>query len=200
MHGNELLVRRARKGDADAFEALMAPHERKIYFLCLRMLGNREDALDCAQEAMLRIWRSMATYRGEAAFTTWMYRIATNACLDMLRRQKARPAVPLETFLETNVLASDDRDGPVEQAEASARKQAIEQGLARLSDTLRAAIVLRDVQGLSYEEISGVLDTPVGTVKSRINRARERLREILARDMELFATERVYTGEGRKSI
>lgn len=198
MQEDALLIRRAQKGDAQAFETLVAPYEKKIYALCLRMLGNREDALDCAQEAMLRIWRAMGTYKKQASFSTWSYRIATNTCLDLLRRKKVRPSISLDGLAEAGYLPADSQTGPEAMAESSARKQALERGIASLPEDLRAAIVLRDIQGFSYEEVAEVLRTPLGTVKSRINRAREKLRKLLYPDGELFAAEAVYTNERRK--
>ena len=200
MQDNSLLLRRAQKGDPQAFEDLMAPHERKIYGICLRMLGNREDALDCAQDAMLRLWRAIASYRKEASFQTWCYRIATNACLDFLRKKKVRPAVSLDVLVETAPLPTDGRDAPEAMAEASARKEALAAGIAALPEDLRGALVLRDVQGFSYEEIGEILKMPMGTVKSRINRAREKLRQGLSADRELFDTPYVYTSERGKEL
>lgn len=198
MQDNSLLLRRAQKGDPQAFEDLMAPHERKVYGICLRMLGNREDALDCAQDAMLRLWRAIASYRKEASFQTWCYRIATNACLDFLRKKKVRPAVSLDVLAETAPLPTDGRDAPEAMAEASARKEALAAGIAALPEDLRSALVLRDVQGFSYEEISAILQVPIGTTKSRISRAREKLRILLMGDAELFDAACVYTGERRE--
>lgn len=200
MQEEALLLRRAQKGDAGAFEELMTPYEKKLYALCFRMLGNREDALDCAQDAMLRVWRAIDTYRRQASFQTWVLRIATNACLDFLRKKKVRPAVSLDSMTEAGYMPEDSSVGvdPQASAEAAAQKEALAAGIARLPEELRAALVLRDVQGLSYEEVAEVLKAPLGTVKSRINRAREKLRGILYPDAELFGAGRVYTSERRK--
>ena len=188
-----LLLRHAQKGDADAFEALMVPHEKKLYALCLRMLGNREDALDCAQDAMLRIWRALNGYRGQASFATWISRIATNACLDLLRKRKVRPAVSLDLLTEASFLPQASGDDPHEQTEVSIRKEALARGVAALPTDLRFALVLRDVQGFSYEEVASILHVPLGTVKSRISRARRKLRVLLRPEAELFDAESVYT-------
>lgn len=198
MQEEAYLLRRAQKGDAEAFETLLAPHEKKIYGLCLRMLGSREDALDCAQDAMLRIWRSLKSYRKEASFTTWIYRIATNACLDLIRKRKVRPSVSLEMMTELGYSPVGDADNPQEYAEARARKQALEVGLSQLTPDHRAALILRDIQGLPYEEVASVLQVSLGTAKSRISRAREKLREILHQHGELFEMSRVQTNERRK--
>lgn len=198
MLDDAMLIRRAQKGDAQAFEDLMAPHERKLYALCLRMLGNRDDALDCAQEAMLRIWRAIGTYRRQASFTTWSFRIATNACLDLLRRQKSRPSVSLDMLADAGFPPSAaESDGPQQHAEATARREALEGGIAALPEDLRSALLLRDVQGFSYEEVSEILSVPLGTVKSRISRAREKLRGLLHPSAELFGASPVYMEERR---
>lgn len=198
MQQDALLLRRAQNGDARAFDDLVTPHEKRIYALCLRMSGNREDALDCAQEAMLRIWRSVGSYRKQSSFSTWIYRIATNTCLDMLRKRKVRPSVSLDALTEAGFIPPDATADPHIKAEASARQQALLDGIAALQPDMRAALVLRDVQGFSYEEVAAILDTPIGTVKSRINRAREKLRTILYQNVELFGASRVYGGERRK--
>lgn len=200
MQDDALRIRRAQKGDAQAFETLVAPHEKKIYALCLRLMGNREDALDGAQEAMLRAWRSMRSYRKEASFSTWLYRIATNACLDLLRKKKVRPAVSLDVLTEVGFAPIDPEGDPHAKAEEIARREALAIGIAALPVDLRTILVLRDVQGFSYEEIGEILKMPMGTVKSRINRARERLRQGLSADRELFDTPYVYTSERGKEI
>lgn len=198
MQDDALLIRRAQKGDAAAFEALLAPHERKLYALCLRMMGNPEDAADCLQEAMLHAWRAMASYKRTASFATWCYRIASNACVDMLRRKKARPAASLDVLGEAGFSppAGPSAD-PQAQAEAAARRQLLQAGIAALPEDQRLALILRDVQGFSYEEVAQMTDTTLGTVKSRINRARTRLRESLRRDEELFGAIAVKAGERR---
>ncbi len=198
MQEDALLLRRAQNGDAGAFDDLMAPHEKRIYALCLRMSGDREDALDCAQEVMLRIWRSLGAYRKQASFSTWIYRIATNTCLDLLRKKRTRPTVSLDSLADDGFMPSDMTGDPQLYAEASARRRALQEGISALQPEMRAALVLRDVQGFSYEEVSAILDTPLGTVKSRINRAREKLRSILFQNAELFGASRVYGTERRQ--
>ncbi len=198
MQQDGLLLRRAQNGDAQAFDELMSPHEKRIYALCLRMSGNREDALDCAQEAMLRVWRALHTYRKQASFSTWMYRIATNTCLDMLRKKKTRPSVSLDALTDMGFSPTDPVGDPVTQAESSARKRTLAEGIGLLPPDMRAALILRDVQGFSYEEVAAILDTPLGTIKSRINRAREKLRGILFQNAELFGVGTVYDMERRQ--
>ena len=200
----DTLIQQAAAGDASAFEALMAPYEQQFYSLCLRIAGNREDALDCAQEAMLRIWRSLPKYRYQSALTTWCYRIATNTCLDLLRRQKYRPSVSLDQMTDEGFSPAEDEEhesNPEANFELSARKRALTEAIAALPPNLRAALVLRDVEGLPYDEISEILALPGGTVRSRISRAREKLKELLTKDcqnVELFPSVNVKADEGRR--
>lgn len=194
-----MLIRRAQNGDADAFEALIAPQEKRIYALCLRMLGNREDAMDCAQDAMVRIWRAIKSYRRQASFATWCFRIATNACFDLLRKKKNRTVISLDDLSAKGFLPDADQSAdPHRQAEMGERKRALGAAIAALPEDMRAALILRDMQGFAYEEVAEILQAPLGTVKSRINRARAKVRQLLQSDAELFSSANVYTIERRK--
>ena len=173
------LVRAAAGGDEEASARLVALHEKKVYNLALRMCGNPEDAWDTAQEAFLSAWRGLPSFRGEAGFSTWLYRLTSNAAIDLLRRTKRQRG---ESSLDDEALGIDAVDrtpSPQERAEESELRGAVTAGLARLSDSHRQALVLREVQELSYEEIAQVLEVDLGTVKSRISRARSALRKIL---------------------
>jgi RNA polymerase sigma-70 factor (ECF subfamily) len=160
------LVRRFLAGDAGAATELITRHERRVYAVCLRVLGNPDDAADAAQDALLAMIRKLDGFRGEAAFTTWLYRVALNVCYDHLRRAKRRP-----------VLRRDD-DAPApeptldDHADAVAGAHDVAAALARVPEDFRVAIVLADVHDLPYDEIAKVLDLPVGTVKSRVHRGR----------------------------
>lgn len=166
----EELVRAAAAGDQDAFAQLVRLYENKVYSLALRMCG--EDAADVAQEAFLAAWRGLPSFRGEAGFATWLYRLTANAAIDHLRRtRRQRGDLSLE-------------DGPL--------------GLARLSDDHRQVLVLRELQELSYEEIARMLDIDLGTVKSRISRARSALRRILLESGNLSGYLPSNTAETRK--
>jgi len=180
------LIKRAGRGDAYAFEQLMAAHESKMYAVALRMCGNREDAQDCLQEAMLRVYRAISGFKGQSSFSTWVYRITMNSCLDELRRRKSRAAVSLDSMLESGFAPSDESDTPEESSLRSEQKRALEKAIAQLPEDMRAAIVLRDIQGCSYDEIARALDANVGTIKSRISRGREKLRAVLSEQPELF--------------
>lgn len=175
----EELVRAAAGGDEDAFAELVRLHEKKVYNLALRMCGNAEDASDAAQEAFVSAWKGLPNFRGEAGFSTWLYRLTCNAAIDLLRRNKKQRG---ELSLDDSGAGIDPVDGgpsPQERAEGAELREAVAAGLARLSEDHRQALVLREMQELSYEEIASVLEVDLGTVKSRISRARGALRKIL---------------------
>jgi RNA polymerase sigma-70 factor (ECF subfamily) len=175
------LVRAAQKGDDSAFEALVRTYEKKVYHLALRMCGNQEDAYEIAQEAFLSAWKGLTFFRGESSFSTWLYRLASNAAIDFLRREK-RQSSPGDFSLddeETYIEPPDPSPTPQQHAEATELRAALAEGLNKLSPEHRQVLLLRELQGLSYEEIADALDLDLGTVKSRIARAREKLRKYL---------------------
>lgn len=180
------LIQRAGRGDAYAFEQLMAAHEGRMYAVALRMCGNREDAQDCLQEAMLRVYRAMSSFKGQSSFSTWVYRITMNSCLDELRRRKSRTATSLDAMLENGFAPSDESDTPEQNSLRNEQRRVMERAIANLPEDMRAAVVLRDIQGCSYEEIAQALSANVGTIKSRISRGREKLRAALSEQPELF--------------
>lgn len=162
---------------ADAFERVVAPYERQVYFICLRVLGNPQDAQDCAQDAMLRAFRAFSTFRGDAAVSTWLYTIANRACTDFIRKKKV--AVSYEAMVEAGWDAASDTPTPYQQLEENERKRLLVSALKQLPDEQRRAVVFVDIQGLDYSEAAQVLRCPVGTLKSRLSRARNNLRNIL---------------------
>ena len=173
------LVRAAAGGDTEAFARLVRTYENKIYSLAFRMCGSADDAGDIAQEAFLAAWRGLPAFRGEAGFATWLYRLASNAAIDYLRRQrKQRGELSLDDE-ELGLDAVDAGPGPQDAAEGEEVRSAVAAGLGALSEGHRQVLVLRELQGLSYEEIAAVLAVDLGTVKSRISRARSALRKIL---------------------
>ena len=179
------LARAAAGGDEAAFEELVRLHEKKVYNLAFRMCGNPEDAADAAQEAFLAAWKGLPNFRGEAGFSTWLYRLTSNAAIDRLRRTRRQRE---EASLDDEALRLDAVDGaPSPQARAEGRelREAVLSGLAQLSDDHRQALTLRELQELSYEEIAAVLEVDLGTVKSRISRARGALRKILIKNGNL---------------
>lgn len=177
------LVLRAKSGDDDAFAQLMRDNEKRIYNLTLRMTGNPDDAMDLAQEAFLNAWRGLKFFKGDSTFSTWVYRLASNACIDHLRRQKRRQDIsapmPMDEEDDRPPDIPDDRFRPEQELERQELRNAVSAGLEQLSDEHRQVLIMREINGLSYQEIADVLDLEAGTVKSRIARARNSLRKIL---------------------
>lgn len=160
-------------GDAAALDELMRRHEDLVFAVCLRIMGSREAALDAAQETFVTLFRKADRYREEAAFTTWLYRVATNTCYDMLRRNKRRAADPLPEHHDPADSAAGDPFTSVEL------RPSIIEALQRLPDDFRTAVVLSDIEGLAVAEIAEVLQIPAGTVKSRVFRGRRILADLL---------------------
>ena len=180
----EQLIRYAQQGDNDAFEQLLLLHQKKVYNLCLRMSANPDDALDLSQEAFIKAWRSIGQYQFDASFSTWLFRLTSNVCIDHLRRKKRRQ----ETSLTESYDDSDEAEEftlpdaaplPEEQAITNETKLALAQAMERLGPEHREILQLRVVEDLPYEQIAEILDIRVGTVKSRLARARLSLRKIL---------------------
>ena len=187
---DELILRRAQKGDASAFEQLVTPYEQMIWRVCWHYLHHREDAMDCAQEAMLKAFRAFDSFRGEAGFATWLTRIAVNTCTDALRKRSN--VVSLDAMREdTGFDVPDEEPSPYTQMEAAERRRLLREGMEALPPEMRQMIVLRDVEGMRYEEVAQAMQVPLGTVKSRISRAREKLSGILRKSSELFSSQSV---------
>jgi RNA polymerase sigma-70 factor (ECF subfamily) len=176
--GDASLVRRFLDGDSSAFATLVERHQTRVFNLCLRILGNREDAFDAAQETFMSALRKVGQFRGDAAFTTWLHRVAVNACYDELRKQQRRPMLhvvapgdseePREAGLPT-VDHADEVSGSIDAAAA----------LALVPEEFRVALVLADIQDLPYDQIARILEVPLGTVKSRVHRGRLALAKIM---------------------
>lgn len=176
------LVHSTRKGDSMAFGELMQAHQDKIYTLCYRMTGNAEDAADLTQEVFLSAWRSLSRFQEQSSFGTWIYRMATNASIDFLRREKRRQVLSMtmeEDSEERQAQVPDERYSPHRLLEQKEARQAVADALAALSPEHRQVLVLREMEGLSYQEIGQLLGLEEGTVKSRIARARLALRDFL---------------------
>ncbi|MBQ9249469.1 MAG: sigma-70 family RNA polymerase sigma factor [Oscillospiraceae bacterium] len=180
------VIRRVLDGDVNAFEDLVAAYEKNVYNLALRMTGNAQDAEDMAQEAFIKAYNSLPSFRGDSKFSVWLYRIVSNVCLDFLRKQNRRPASSLsqedEDGEETQMDIPDESQSPEQLLERSLTQEAVQRGLQSLSEEQRQILLLREIQGLSYEEIAETLDLEAGTVKSRIFRARKKLCAFLIAD------------------
>jgi RNA polymerase sigma-70 factor (ECF subfamily) len=180
------LIELARSGDREAYGALVNRHYAGIIQVVYRMCGERQIAEDAAQEAFIRAWLKLATFRPEASFRNWLYQIALHAALDVLRRAKSQVTLDAE---EPTLLA-DPALGPEAVVLARERAERVQTAIQSLPEAARAVLVLREYSGLSYQEISDVLDIPTGTVMSRLNYAREKLRKILTGEPP--QTERTY--------
>jgi RNA polymerase sigma-70 factor, ECF subfamily len=181
-------VRKIQRGDTDAFEILLRRHEKAIFNLVYRMLGDYDDAAETAQEAFLSAYRAIGQFRGEANFSTWLYRIALNHANTRRKSRNAREhrLVPIET----TELVSDPQLGPAETLEKKEIRERVQQALNELEPEDATVILLRDMQDSPYEEVARVLNVPVGTVKSRLHRARQALKSRLA----------LYFCAGRKAV
>ena len=180
----EQLIRRAQQGDNGAFEDLLLLHQKKVYNLCLRMSANPDDALDLSQEAFLRAWRSLGQYQFEASFSTWLFRLTSNICIDFLRRKKRRQETSLtESYDDSDEGAElsvpDAQPGPEQQAITNETKIELARAMEQFSPEHREILQLRVIEDLQYEQIADILGVRVGTVKSRLARARLSFRKIL---------------------
>ena len=183
------LVARAREGDPEAFSRLVSQHYERIFGTVYSLIGNRDDADDLTQEVFLKAYRSLGRFRGKSQFYTWLYRIGVNACLDWLKSRKRRSgdlSVEREQWEgreDRGLTGQVATDAGVERQELQA---ILEQALDTLPDEYRMTVVLREIDGLAYEEIADLLRCNVGTVKSRLFRARMRLRTVLERDYRIW--------------
>jgi RNA polymerase sigma-70 factor, ECF subfamily len=184
------LIRAARAGDAVAFDRLVDAHYRSVYNTAYRMLGSPSPAADATQTTFLRVYEALSSFRGDASFSTWLYRITMNICLDELRRRKNQPLSLTDEDDEGDPASERDMpdlsNEPAGTAEQRELQTIVHEAIGRLSEDFRTVIVLYDIRGLSYQEISEALDIPLGTVKSRLNRARLALRDEMEPWVELF--------------
>ena len=180
----KLWLARSREGDVESFEKLIERYQKTAYNVALRMMHNEEDAKDATQDALIKAYKSIKTFRGESGFSTWLYRIVVNTCKDELRKRRGN-VISLEQGRRTDtgyeaIELADETFAPEVVLENRSMRQTINEAIRSLPEQNRMAIVLRDVQGYSYEDIGTLLGCPAGTVKSRINRGRQLLKENLA--------------------
>ncbi|HVN16625.1 MAG TPA: sigma-70 family RNA polymerase sigma factor [Anaerolineales bacterium] len=185
------LIRDAQRGDLNAFNTLVLNYQDMLFNTALRILSDEEKAADAAQDAFISAFRSISTFRG-GSFKAWLLRTVTNVCYDELRRKKRRPTIPLEVEtedgdeMETPRWLADPNLSPEQEAEADELEHAIQHCLDALPTEFRAVVVLADIQGLDYTEVAASARVPLGTIKSRLARARLRLRECLQGFAELL--------------
>lgn len=186
-----LLIARLRRRDPSAFELLVRTHQHRVYDFCVRMLGDREEAFDLTQEIFISIHQNLEKFRADAKLTTWIFRISRNHCLNRIKYLKRRGRGRSDEFGESNELSITESLGgssrPDDHVSAQRERELVHRAIAHLEEDQRALVVLRDVEGLSYEEIMEITELPEGTVKSRLHRAREKLAGILAKLEESLA-------------
>ncbi|OFX14209.1 MAG: RNA polymerase subunit sigma-24 [Armatimonadetes bacterium RBG_16_58_9] len=185
------LISRCKDGEHAAFDELVRRYERRVFSFAYRLAGNQDDANDVAQEAFIRVFNSIATFRGDAVFTTWIYRIVTNVYLDERKKSKSHRQTSLDDYVELdeNPVARqivDDRPTPDQIVEHKERNRVVQEAVNSLPEYQRIIVTLYHMQNRSYEEIAEILQLPIGTVKSRLNRARLALGEKLQSRPELF--------------
>jgi len=180
------VISRILAGDVNAFEELVLAYEKNVYNLALRMTGNQEDAADMAQEAFIKAFNSLENFRGDSKFSVWLYRIVSNVCLDFLRKRNRRPTVSLSVEDDggddVQLDLPDESQSPDVILQQKMTREAVRRGLELLPEEHRQILLLREIQGLSYDEIAQVLGLEAGTVKSRIFRARKKLCAFLLKD------------------
>lgn len=189
--GERALIERCKQGDLSAFDELVHRYEKQVYGFAYRMTGNYDDANDIASEAFVKVFQAIESFRGDANFSTWVFRIVTNLYLDHRKRTRAHVTVPLDEYVELEESAvarqiEDTAPGPLEMVEAGERGQTLEAAINQLPEYQRLMVLLFHSQGKSYEEIAEIMGLPIGTVKSRLSRARLALKEKLEPYRELF--------------
>lgn len=191
-HDEEMqVIEQILAGDKDAFEILVEDQKKVVFTLALRMLGNEEDAYDISQEAFLKAYTNLPGFRGDCKFSSWLYKLTTNLCLDFIRKRNRHKTVPLvyededgdSEYLEI----PDETFSPETQTEQKQLRESVRSGLDQLPEQQREILVLREIGGLRYDEISQQLNIEEGTVKSRIFRARKKLCEILLKDGNILS-------------
>ncbi|MBS1716401.1 MAG: sigma-70 family RNA polymerase sigma factor [Armatimonadetes bacterium] len=186
-----VLVERARRGDRSALDELIMAYEAKAYQYAYRLTRNSEEASDVVADAFVRVFNALGNFKGQSSFNTWLYRIITNCYLDIKKKERNRPTLSIETALTTadgeitREIEDPSRD-PYEETERNSREARVQDAVAQLPEYQRAMIVMYHSENMSYEEIAAALDLPIGTVKSRLNRARLSIRDLLMKDEELF--------------
>lgn len=181
------LLSMVKKGNIDAFDELVKLYQKRVVNIAYSLLSDREDALDAAQEVFIKVYKNISGFRGDSSVSTWIFRITQNVCRDFLRKRKAVfLSLDNDNEDEPGIEIADESDSPEQVSERNERTAALRAAIAQLEENQRTVLTLFDIQGMSYEEIACIVRCPVGTVKSRLYRARESLRKILTENKELF--------------
>lgn len=186
------LIERSKSGDYIAFEELVRRYENKVYTVAYRFMGNHADACDLAQEAFIKLYQALPSFRGDSSFMTWVYHITANVCRDELRRRQKKQTLSLDDDQQENLPmilnVVSDLPGPEEAIMRQELQAQVQQCLNLLSEEYRLILIMREMQDLSYDEIAATLDCSLGTVKSRLSRARAAFKEKMSATLELSAT------------
>ncbi|MCT4619873.1 MAG: sigma-70 family RNA polymerase sigma factor [Marinisporobacter sp.] len=185
------LIYKSQQGDIESFETLIKEHEKLAFNIAYRMLGNIEDAKDATQDAFIKAYKALHKFKGESIFSTWLYKIVTNTCLDLLRKRKSQKTCSYDRQIDTedgNIIRElpDEDNIPEDIVAKKERQRNIQKAINSLSENHKIVIVLRDIKGFSYEEMSKILNCSEGTIKSRISRARQALRKVIEKNKELY--------------
>ena len=178
---NSVLIKKARRGDGHSFGMLIENHERFVYNIVYRITGNFEDARDVSQEAFIKAFKNFSSYDESSAFSTWIYRIAVNTAIDHVRKKKRENNVSLENYI-TDEKGENHKSSVEEKIVSDERMSDIIKALNALDEDFKTVVVLRDIEGMEYSQISKIIGCPEGTVKSRLSRARGKLRQIINKD------------------
>lgn len=191
MNENEiLLIKRSQKGDINSFEELIKEYKKIAFNIALKILKNKEDAEDISQEALIKVYKNIDRFNMDSSFKTWLYRIVVNTCLDHVRKNKENPISidqPIRSGHDEFYMDVEDyRPTPQEILETKLTQKMVMDAVNELEDDFKSIIILRDINDFSYEEISEILECNIGTVKSRISRGRQKLKEILEKNMAVY--------------
>ena len=174
------LIKKCVDGDIKSFEQLIAKYEKNAFAMALRYLGNYDDASDVTQEALIKVYRNISKFRFESSFTTWLYRIVINTSKDFLKKRAREKNISIEDN-QLDFPVESEKGAPEKVAESEEVKSEVHKALDNINENYRLAIVLKDIQGFTYDEISNILEIPIGTVRSRISRGRGELKKELLR-------------------
>lgn len=178
-------IAQLRAGDRRAFDTLVETYQNQVANMAYGLLSNREDALDAAQEVFIKIYRNIGAFRGDSALSTWIFRITRNVCTDFLRKRKYETvSMDAEEDEKPKLELSDSSHAPEQVVERTQMQRMVREAIAQMDESHRAVITLFDIEGMSYEEIARILECPVGTVKSRLARAREKLKQFFIENRE----------------